>query len=388
MKAARDLSRRSLLVRAAALPLLRPRRASNGEYRRLRDSATGATIHQLSAHPSINHPAYFLTSSFTPDGRHVVFTSYRSGKPQLYELEFPDGPIRRLTEVEGLHPYSATISPDGGEIYYTRRGSVEALRRKDLKTRALLEIAGAQFGECSLSHEGEWIVTAYKAEENGIALASTSGKPGGVLVRFPRTVIHPQFHPLDSNWIEFSGDPAPRMHRVRRDGSGLECLYQHGNDEFVVHETFLGRTGDIVFTVWPRALRRLDWNTRKITTIAEFNAWHITPNRAGSAILCDTNHPDVGLQLVEVATGSRRTICFPRSSNGGSQWKKSRYALEEDWAAARGERKGALSWMEMPTDTDYGPQWTHPHPSFSPDEKLAAYTSDVSGHPQVYVVEL
>ncbi|PYV29255.1 MAG: oligogalacturonate lyase, partial [Acidobacteria bacterium] len=28
------------------------------------------------------------------------------------------------------------------------------------------------------------------------------------------------------------------------------------------------------------------------------------------------------------------------------------------------------------------------HPSFSPDEKLAAYTSDVSGHPQVYVVEL
>jgi Tol biopolymer transport system component len=44
--------------------------------------------------------------------------------------------------------------------------------------------------------------------------------------------------------------------------------------------------------------------------------------------------------------------------------------------------------MEMPTDTVYGPQWTHPHPSFSPDEKLAAYTSDVSGHPQVYVVEL
>jgi hypothetical protein len=62
--------------------------------------------------------------------------------------------------------------------------------------------------------------------------------------------------------------------------------------------------------------------------------------------------------------------------------------LEEDWAAARSERKGALSWMEMPADTVYGPQWTHPHPSFSPDEKLAAYTSDVSGYPQVYVVEL
>ena len=28
---------------------------------------TGARIHQLTSHRSINHPAYFLTSSFTPD---------------------------------------------------------------------------------------------------------------------------------------------------------------------------------------------------------------------------------------------------------------------------------------------------------------------------------
>jgi hypothetical protein len=68
--------------------------------------------------------------------------------------------------------------------------------------------------------------------------------------------------------------------------------------------------------------------------------------------------------------------------------EKSRYALEADFAAARQERKGTLSWMEMPTDTVYGPQWTHPHPSFSPDENLAVYTSDVSGHPQVYAVEV
>ena len=45
------------------------------------------------------------------------------------------------------------------------------------------------------------------------------------------------------------------MHRVRRDGTGIECLYQHGNDEFVVHETFLGRQDNLVFTVWPHALR-------------------------------------------------------------------------------------------------------------------------------------
>ncbi len=384
------LTRRAFAGSMVLVPLLRSRAGYSSEYRRFRDEVTGAVIHQLTSHPSINHPTYFLTSSFTHDGKYVIFTSYRSGSPQLYELEFPDGPIRKLTEGEGLHPYSATISLDGTEVYFTRKGRIEAVRRNDLSLKTLFALDGAQFGECSLSTDGLWIVTAMKQGlKNGIALGSTEGRLGRVLVYFPRTVIHPQFHPLDSNWIEFSGDPAPRMHRVRRDGSGLECLYEHDNDEFVVHETFLGRTGDIVFTVWPRALKRMGWESRKFTTIAEFNAWHITPNRAGTAILCDTNHPDIGLQLVDVRSGRRRTICYPRSSNGGSQWKKSRYALEEDWAAARQEeRKGALSWMEMPTDTVYGPQWTHPHPSFSPDEKLAAYTSDVSGHPQVYVVEL
>ena len=134
-------------------------------------------------------------------------------------------------------------------------------------------------------------------------------------------MIHPQFHPLEPEWIEFSGDPAPRMHRVRRDGTGLECLYQHGNDEFLVHETFLGSTGDLVFTVWPRALCRMDWTTREIRTIADYNAWHIAPDRAGQRVLCDTNHPDEGLQIIDVATGARRPLCLSESSNQGSQWR-------------------------------------------------------------------
>ena len=157
--------------------------------------------------------------------------------------------------------------------------------------------------------------------------------PGRTIIPFPRTVIHPQFHPLEPEWIEFSGDPAPRMHRVRRDGTGLECLYQHGNDEFIVHETFLGSTGDLVFTVWPRALRVMDWTTRAMRTIVEYNAWHIAPDRAGRRILCDTNHPDEGLQIIDAQSGARRPLCLTRSSNQGSQWRKSSYALAEDFAA-------------------------------------------------------
>ena len=242
------------------------------EYATAADPVTGATVHQLTSAACINHAPFFLTSAFTPDERHVLFTSYRSGTPQLYEVELLDGPIRRLTDVEGLHPYSAVIAADGSEVLYTRSeggaepaGVIEAVSRHDLSRRVIHRLPGAQLAECSVSADGAWVVTAMKRDgRNGLLVAATSGEGGRVVLEFPRTVIHPQFHPVDADWIEFAGDPAPRMFRVRRDGSGLACLYEHDNDEFVVHETFLGRS-DVVFVEWPRALRRLRWDSGEVT---------------------------------------------------------------------------------------------------------------------------
>ena len=349
------------------------------------DRVTGAAIRQLTGHPSINHPTYFLQSSFTADGKALIFTSHRSGSAQLFEASFPDGEIRQLTDGPAIHPYSPAVHPDGGRIFFVRGGGVWEIDRASLAERCVVEFAGAQLGECSLGAGGEWMTAAIK---HGAVCGIVAGRVGGGewrLIPFPRTVIHPQFHPLDAEWIEFSGDPAPRMHRVRRDGSGMECLYEHGNDEFIVHETFLGMTGDLVFTVWPQALRRMDWTTREMRTIAEFNAWHITPNRAGTGVLCDTNHPDLGIFLIDAGTGAHRRVCLSDSSNRGTQWKTSRYALAADFAAAQSET-GALSWMEVATDSVYGPQWTHPHPAFSADERWITFASDRTGSTQVYVV--
>lgn len=358
----------------------------SSEHSSFQDRATGARVHQLTQHPSINHPAYFLQSSFTPDGQALIFTSYRTGRPQLFEISpYPAGEIRQLTDGPAIHPFSPAIHPDGRRILFVRGGEIWQIDRMTLEERRVAGFRDAQLGECSLAASGEWITAAIKqGSQQGLVAGRIDGSDFE-LIPFPRTVIHPQFHPVEPEWIEFSGDPAPRMHRVRRDGSGLECLYHHGNDEFVVHETFLGRTGNLVFTVWPRALRTMDWTTREIRTLTEFNAWHITPNRAGTHILCDTNHPDLGLHLIDAASGARRLLCLSEASSQGTQWRKSCYALAADFAAATAN---ALSWMEMPTDSVYGPQWTHPHPSFSHDEKLVAFASDRSGHTQVYVVEV
>lgn len=360
------------------------------EHSTRRDSGTGALIHQMTSDTSINHATYFLQSSFYPEDSGMLFVSYRTGSAQLFEItRFPDGEIRQLTDGVPIHPFSAAIHPDGNRIFYVRGGSIHWLNRRTLEERLVVDFRGAQLGECSLDPAGEWITAAAKQSgENGLVVGRVDSTRW-VFIPFPRTVIHPQFHPLDPTWIEFAGDPAPRMHRVRRSGGDPECLYEHDNDEFVVHETFLGQTGDLVYVVWPYALWRLDWNTLKREQIATFNAWHITPNYAGTQVLCDTNHPDLGLYVVGVSTGGWRQLCLSESSNRGSQWRTSRYALADDFAAARSAAKsGALSWMEVSTDTVYGPQWTHPHPSYSRDERKVVFASDRTGHPQVYVAEI
>jgi hypothetical protein len=349
-----------------------------------RDRATGAQVWQVTEGPAISHPSYFLQSSFFPGGREMFFTSYRTGSAQLFEASLDSGALRQITSGEAIHPFSAALHPDGEALVFTRGGGLWAIHRHTLAERSIADRPGAQLSECSISRNGEWLTAAFKCgAQCGLIVGRFDGS-GWHTIPFPRTVIHPQFHPLEPDWIEFAGDPAPRMHRVRRDGSGLECLYQHGNDEFLVHETFLGETGDLVFTVWPRALCRMDWTTREIRTILEYNAWHIAPDRRGQRVLCDTNYPDEGLQIIDAATGARRPLCLSESSSQGTQWRHSRYALAEDFAQAR----NTLNWMENAADTVYGPQWSHPHPSWSTNETRVAFASDRTGQAQVYVVEV
>lgn len=362
------------------------------EAQERRDARTGRRVVQLTCHPSINHNLYFLTSSLTPDEQTLVFCSYRSGRPEFYRAGFPQGEIRQLTDEEGVNGYSGVLSPDGETLYYTAGGCIKALELAAPAPRVLGQFPGGQLGECSLSADGEWLVTALKQGTRiGLAVARTDGSEAGLALEVGRTVIHPQFHPTDPDLILYAQDPAPRMWTVRRDGTENTCLWQHENDEFLVHETFLGQAGaELIVTRWPYSLLRFHLARREFRTIAAFNAWHIASSRDGRRVLCDTVHPDQGLQLVDVETGARETLCYPESSSRGSQWLTDRYALAADFAAARqaAERETSLSWMEMKADTVYGPQWTHPHPSFSASERWVVYTSDRTGHAQVYAVEV
>jgi hypothetical protein len=59
-----------------------------------------------------------ITPRFTPDGRHLVFSSDRSGIYNLYRLALDDGALAQLTNVLG-GAFSPDLSPDGKSVVYS-----------------------------------------------------------------------------------------------------------------------------------------------------------------------------------------------------------------------------------------------------------------------------
>src|SRR5882724_3242515 len=112
------------------------------------DAVTGATVHQMTNHPSINHPTYFLQSSFLPHGKSLIFTSYRTGDAQLFQAQFPSGNIRQLTEDAPIHPFAPAITGLGRDQFFVRGGSIWMLDVITLRERLVVDFPEAQLGEC------------------------------------------------------------------------------------------------------------------------------------------------------------------------------------------------------------------------------------------------
>ena len=348
------------------------------------DPQTGARVLQLTNAACINHPLYYLVNSFTPDAKQLVFASNRAGKYDLYRVEIESGAIRRLTDVQGLAPFSGNVV--GHAVYFTT--SEGKAFRYDLhrnECRLLAERPGCGLGEVTINATGEFGCTLVtKKGKAGLLVFRTDGSDSNVILDGARALYHPQFHRRDPDVLIYSADPPdPRLWTVRIDGSEDRCIHANPRDEWFVHETYLGCTDRIAVVNWHRGIREVNLRSGAIRTIRDFSAWHIASNSDGSRIVCDTHLPDIGLCLVDPNTGDYRPLCLSRATSQGKQWSQP-LPLSAD-----GDAPGWATMTEQVTaESAYGPQWTHPHPSFSPDDRWVSFTSDHTGHPQVYVVEV
>lgn len=352
------------------------------------DETTGATVWQMTDHPSVHHHLYFTNPSFTPDGRFLIFVSYRLGPPHLFAVEVSSGEIRQLTDQLDLNTFSGISTPDG-RVVFTAGESVLAVEVATGRQETLATFSGASLSNCHLSADGSTLVTNVKrGGRNAITAVKADGSGVRTIFETAGEVGHIQFSPRPDNTILYSGDVKHRVRLVDFDGSNDRLLYRQSPTEWITHESWLGPGDEVMFVHWPRAVRAIRRDGTGLRTIVNFTGWHPCSRRDGSLIVSDTHLPDIGLQLIDPATGRHRTLCHPKSSNRGTQWAFDLPAGEGPTARPTPHAPAPPAPGPDLRESTYGPQWTHPHPSFSLDGRWVAFTSDRTGWSQVYMVEV
>lgn len=341
------------------------------ERKQVRDPVTGAPLWQMTDAPCINHNLYFTHPDWSADGAWMLFVSDRCGQFDLYALSEETGEILRLTDVSELNGFSAVPARSENLVYFTAGGAVLAVSVPDGELRTLLHRPGLRFTGCSLSRSEKRLVTTAHADGRWrIFVVETDGSGCEEIAALSHSAYHAQFAPFDEELILYASDITQRMWLIRCDGSEHRPLFRHAPTTWITHESWLGESGEVMFVHWPFALHAIDIRTDAVRQICAINAWHPSYHPEANLIVCDTTCPDRGLLLIDPATGKYHTLCHPQSSNGGTQW-----ALTEP---ASGEV----------TERTYGPQWTHPHPSFDRTGKRVTFTSDRTGHSQVYLCQV
>ena len=348
------------------------------ESRWLTDAATGRRVRQVTQHPSIHHHPFFFVPPWDDAMRRLIFASHRTGAAQLFAEV--DERLVQLTDRPDLAEWSFHPSHDGRFVVFvagTRamRLDLDTLQEDVLADFGAVEMrekgmVGAAMGTTTLSRDDRyWAIPVKAGPVSRFVVIDLVTQAWKVIVERD-SIGHPQFCPDDSSLIFYAGPLTDRLWLVNRDGSGNRRLWQREHRlQWLTHESWLRGRREVAFVDWPNGMRAVNVDTGAMRWITRFPAWHAHPDDTGRWIVCDTNFPDRGLHRFNVGEDQAQKLCEPRSSSVGAHWA------------------GPFPYNDGPREV-YAPQHTHPHPRPSPDGKRVLYTSDASGHAQLYEVML
>ncbi|MBX7164706.1 MAG: oligogalacturonate lyase family protein [Pirellulales bacterium] len=349
-----------------------------------RDPATGARVRRVTSFPAIHHHPFYYLPAYDDALRWLVFVSHRTGTPQIFVEERATGRLVQLTDRADLNEWSIHPAHDGQYVYFTAGCGAWRVRCDDQREECLARfgdvpmvppgMVGDAMGTTSLSHDDRyWAIPVKVGATARLFVLDTSTGHATTLVERD-SIGHPEFHPRDNTWLRYAGPYTNRLWVVRRDGTDHRLIYERdaAHKQWIVHEVWNPLALELLTVDWPHGMLGIDVLHGAVRTVCTFNAWHAAVSRDGRWMVCDTNWPDRGLQLFDprAGGGQSRPLCLTRASNAGEHWHTDHCPYDDGPVAV------------------YAPQHTHPHPNFSPDGSRVVFTSDVSGHAQVYEVLL
>jgi oligogalacturonide lyase len=349
-----------------------------------RDRETGRRMRRVSTHESINHHPFFYVPAYDASMRWLFYVSHETGAPQAYGMIRPEGRAVRLTNCPDLCEWSIHPSSDGRYLYYTRgsracRVDLESFLEEclhDFGSAPMVadSMVGAGMGVTTVSFDDRWWAIPVRTQACSRLYVFDTSAGDLECVHEAESIFHPQFHPDDPTLLHYSGPHTSRMWVINRDGTGNRLVYERDalRKEWVVHESWIPGTRDLLAVDWPRGLFRVSIDDSARSEVSGLNAWHPIADRTGKQVVTDTRNPDRGICLLRLSdrVDKYEVVCSPRASSRGDHWDCAHCPYDDG-----------------PVQV-YAPQHTHPHPSISPDGRYIVFTTDVSGWPTVYEFEL
>lgn len=366
-------------------------------FRTRQDSQTGHTVIRMTPPHIICHRNYFYQKCFTREGSKILFGGAFEGHWNYYLLDIDQQQATQLTDGAGDNTFGGFLSEDDQSLWYVKNS--RELRRVDL--HSLEEYVVYEVDEEWVAY-GTWVANSDCTKLVGIEIKKSDWQPltdwskfrafyftnpecrlinidlhtgeRQVILQEKRWLGHPIYRPFDDNTVAFCHEGPrdaidARMWLINQDGSNLRKVRQHDAGESFTHEFWVPDGSALYYVAHKendpqRYLFSADPATlENCQLMAIPPCSHLMSNHDGSLIVGDGaphNTGDISLNdpfiwVFDIKNGTQKAICQHNTS----------------WKVLDGDR-----------------QVTHPHPSFSPDNKWVLYTSDEEGMPALYLAQV
>lgn len=368
------------------------------------DPATEATVIQWTSAPCTNQHLYFTSYSVTDDDRWLTIISDRDGHPNLYAIDRRDGTFRRLSDnrngllrsyvyshggLRGFSKVSPCLDPSHNRIFYVRDDVVFTvdLDDADSRERRLCELPPGWYGAYThISPDGktfcvpcteprafgnektQWeqlrtVPQRMQKEEliSRIYLIDRDTGAARITAEVPFWVTHVQFDPAGSGRIVFNleghhadrGAPLPNRIWCLDPNGTYRPISEEPPGEWRSHENWSPDGKYIVYHGVRDgrafvAARTWEGKLLSETSINGIEFWHATGALDGRHKFVDRRDGMISILDPEATENRLTDLCRH--------------------------------------DTTYDNQDAHAHPITTPKGKGVIFTSNRSGHCQVYEV--